>query len=98
MVRAGLEAALPHRLGLSPTAAAQWVHEGIAPHPAPDLRYLTILDPAAGSGAFLLGALDELVALRRATGDGPALALKRDVPAHSLFRVDLTPTPGRPTQ
>ena len=98
MVRAGLEAALTHRLGLSPTAAAQWVHEGIAPHPAPNLRNLTILDPAAGSGAFLLGALDELVALRRAAGDGPALAVKRDVLAHSLFGVDLTPTAVRLTE
>ena len=98
MVRAGLEAALTHRLGLSPAAAARWVHEGIAPRPAPDLRNLTILDPAAGSGAFLLGALDELVALRRAAGDGPALVVKRDVLAHSLFGVDLTPTAVRLTE
>ena len=98
MVRAGLEAALTHRLGLSGAAAARWVHEGIAPRPAPDLRNLTILDPSAGSGAFLLGALDELVALRRAAGDGPALAVKRDVLAHSLFGVDLTPTAVRLTE
>jgi len=98
MVRAGLEAALTHRLGVSATAAARWVHEGIAPSPAPDLRRLTVLDPAAGSGAFLLGALDELVALRRAAGDGPALAVKREVLAHSLFGVDLTPTAVRLTE
>ena len=98
MVRAGLEAALTHRLGVSPTAAARWVHEGIAPSPAPDLRRLTVLDPAAGSGAFLLGALDELVALRRAAGDGPALAVKREVLAHSLFGVDLSPTAVRLTE
>ena len=67
IVRAGLEAALTHRLGLSPSAAAKWVHAGESPHPAPDLRGLTVLDPAAGSGAFLLGVLDELVALRTAT-------------------------------
>ncbi|MFN2570630.1 MAG: Eco57I restriction-modification methylase domain-containing protein, partial [Gemmatimonadales bacterium] len=98
IVRAGLEATLTHRLGLSPLAAAQWVHEGIAPHPAPDLRGLAILDPAVGSGAFLLGALDELVALRRAAGDGPTIAVKRDVLAHSLFGVDLTPTAVRLTE
>ena len=98
MVRAGLEAALTHRLGVSPAAAARWVHEGIAPSPAPDLRGLTVLDPAAGSGAFLLGALDELVALRQAAGDGPTLALKREVLAHSLFGVDLTPTAVRLTE
>ena len=98
IVRVGLEAALTHRLGLSPRAAAQWVHAGEAPHPAPDLRGLTVLDPAAGSGAFLLGALDELVALRRAAGEGPPLVIKRDVLAHSLFGVDLTPTAVRLTE
>jgi len=98
VVRAGLEAALTHRLGVAPTAAARWVHEGIAPSPAPDLRELTVLDPAAGSGAFLLGALDELVGLRRAAGEGPTLAVKRDVLARSLFGVDLTPTAVRLTE
>ena len=98
MVRVGLEATLTHRFGIPRTAAAQWVHEGVAPHPAPDLRGLTVLDPAAGSGAFLLGALDEVVSLRRAAGDGPALAVKRDVLARSLFGVDLTPTAVRLTE
>ena len=98
MVRAGLEAALTHRFGISPGAAARWVHERIAPCPAPNLRGLTVLDPAAGSGAFLLGTLDELVALRCAAGEGPALAVKRDVLAHSLFGVDLTPTAVRLTE
>jgi Eco57I restriction-modification methylase len=98
IVRVGLEAALTHRFGLPATAAARWVHEGVAPHPAPDLRGLTILDPAAGSGAFLLGALDEIVSLRCAAGDGPPLAVKRDVLARSLFGVDLTPTAVRLTE
>ncbi len=102
LVRAGLEAALTHRLGVSPSAAARWVHDGVAPHPAPDLRRLTVLDPAVGSGAFLLGALDELVALRRSAGEGlppaPSLVVKRDVLAHSLFGVDLTATAVRLTE
>jgi hypothetical protein len=98
VVRAGLEAALTHRFGIPAAAAARWVHEGVAPHPAPDLRGLTILDPAAGSGAFLLGALDEVVKLRCAAGDGPPLAVKRDVLARSLFGVDLTPTAVRLTE
>jgi len=98
MIRVGLEATLTHRFGIPQAAAARWVHEGIAPSPAPDLRGLTVLDPAAGSGAFLLGALDELVSLRRAAGDGPALAVKRDVLARSLFGVDLTPTAVRLTE
>ncbi len=98
IVRAGLEAALVHRVGLSPSAAARWIHEGLAPNPAPDLRSLTVLDPAAGSGAFLLGALGELVTLRCAAGEGPVAAVKRDVLAHSLFGVDLTPTAVRLTE
>ncbi|HET8713651.1 MAG TPA: N-6 DNA methylase [Gemmatimonadales bacterium] len=98
IVRAGLEAVLSHRFGVSPEAAARWVHHGEAPRPAPDVRALTLVDPAAGSGAFLLGALDELVALRLATGEGPPSAVKRDVLARSLFGVDLTPTAVRLTE
>ena len=100
LVRAALEALLTQAFGLSPRTAAQWVHDGVAPRPVPppDLRGLTVLDPAAGSGAFLLGALDELVRLRQAAGDGPALTVKRDVLAHSLFGVDLTPTAVRLTE
>ncbi|HWC72555.1 MAG TPA: N-6 DNA methylase [Gemmatimonadales bacterium] len=98
IVRAGLEATLTVRFGLPPSVAARWVHEGVAPQPAPRLHGLTVLDPAAGSGAFLLGALDELVALRRSGGEGPVLAVKRDVLAHSLFGVDLTLTAVRLTE
>jgi len=98
IVRAALEATLVHRLGLGATAAARWIYEGLAPTPAPDLRTLTVLDAAAGSGAFLLGALGELVALRCAAGEGPPAAVKRDVLAHSLFGVDLTPTAVRLTE
>ena len=58
--------------------------ETAPPHP-PDLRALAILDPAAGSGAFLLGALDELVALRAAAGEPVTAALRRDVVARSLY-------------
>jgi len=98
IVRAGLEAALVSRMGLSPAAAARWMHDGIPPNPVPDLRAVTVLDPAAGSGAFLLGALSEIVALRCAAGEGPVGAVKRDVLAHSLFGVDLTPTAVRLTE
>jgi len=100
IVRAGLEAVLTHRLSLSPVDASRWIHEHVPPPPSvlPNLRGLTVLDPAAGSGAFLLGALDELVALRLAAGDGPVPAVKRDVIAHSLFGVDLTMTAVRLTE
>ncbi|MGH7337277.1 MAG: DNA methyltransferase, partial [Myxococcota bacterium] len=98
IIRAGLEAVLTTRYGLEPEVAARWVHEAAPPRPAPKLHDLTVLDPAAGSGAFLLGALHELVALRAATGERPALAIKRDVIAHSLFGVDLAPTAVRLTE
>lgn len=95
IVRAALEAALVSRLGVAPGAAERWVYRREPPPCVPDLRRLTVLDPAVGSGAFLLGALDELVALRRAAGEGPALAVKRDVLAHSLFGVDVKLTAVR---
>ena len=99
IVRAGLEALLVNRLGLNPDDAARWVHERVAPSShCPNLHGLTVLDPAAGSGAFLLGALDELVALRLAAGDAPGPTVKRDVIAHSLFGVDLTMTAVRLTE
>src|SRR6266480_7237564 len=82
----------------SPEAAARWVHDRAAPLHPPDLRTLTILDPAAGSGAFLLGALDELVALRAAAGEPVTAALRRDVVARSLYGVDLNPAAVRLTE
>jgi hypothetical protein len=97
IVRAGLEAALVHRFGLSAGAAERWVRRGDPP-PAPrrpDLRRLAVLDPAVGSGAFLLGALEELTQLRRAAGDGPLCAVRREVVAHSLFGVDVNLTAVR---
>src|SRR5216117_4012607 len=97
LVRAGLEAALVGRFGLARDAAERWIHDGQPPLPPrlPDLRRLKVVDPAVGSGAFLLGALEELVALRRAAGEGPVVRLKRDVLAHSLFGVDLKLTAVR---
>jgi adenine-specific DNA-methyltransferase len=95
LVRAGLEAALVTRVGLAPAAAERWVHHGEAPSPAPGLRRFTVLDPAVGSGAFLLGALQELTALRAAAGGGSAATIRRDVLAHSLYGVDLKLTAVR---
>src|SRR5437667_11370830 len=86
VVRAGLEADLVHRFGLAPRAAERWVHHDEAPQsPAerPDLRRLTVLDPAVGSGAFLLGALEALTRPRRAGGDGPPGTVLRHVRARS---------------
>src|SRR5690606_37764920 len=57
-----------------------------------DLAEIRVLDPACGSGAFLLGALSQLVRLRAALGDVPpgGLAeLRRQIIGRSLHGVDL---------
>ncbi len=95
LVRAGLEATLVHRFGVAPRAAERWIYHGQAPERPPDLGRLTVLDPAVGSGAFLLGALEELTRLRRAGGEGPPGSVRRDVLARSLFGVDLKLTAVR---
>lgn len=95
VVRAVIETALVERFGVPGDAAARWIYARQAPRPAPDLRRLTLLDPAAGSGAFLLGALEEIAALRASAGEAPGAALRRDVLAHSLFGVDINPTAVR---
>jgi len=95
VVRAALVAALVHRAGLSRLSAERWVYHGSSPADPPDLRRFTVLDPAAGSGAFLLGALDELVRLRAAAGERDTPALRRDIIAASLYGVDLSPTAVR---
>src|SRR5882724_11593294 len=96
IVRAGLTAILVHRFDLAPMAAERWMHDGEPPAgPRPDLRRVAVLDPAVGSGAFLLGALEELTRLRCAAGEGPTATVRRDVVAHSLFGVDLKLTAVR---
>ncbi|HVH67533.1 MAG TPA: N-6 DNA methylase [Gemmatimonadales bacterium] len=98
IVRAGLTAVLVHRFGLSPAASERWIHAGEPPAPSPDLRRLAVIDPAVGSGAFLLGALEELTRLRCSAGEGPAVTVRRDVVARSLFGVDLKLTAVRLTE
>ena len=48
-----------------------------------------VLDPACGSGAFLLGALGAIGRARLALAGGDARALRRDVVARALHGVDL---------
>ena len=52
------------------------------------LREVRVLDPACGSGAFLLGALSRVAAGRVALGEDPVL-VKREVVGRSLHGVDL---------
>lgn len=57
------------------------------------IERLSILDPACGSGAFLVHALDRVGALYRELGDRRDMgAIRRDVLARSIFGVDLNPT------
>ncbi len=60
------------------------------------LRSFTLLDPAVGSGAFLLGALEALCDIRFALnvpGDEPRSKpqLRRDILRSNLFGVDVNP-------
>jgi hypothetical protein len=56
------------------------------------LRVLTILDPACGSGAFLVHALEKLAALDKLGGDPrPLEELRRERLTHAIFGVDLNP-------
>ncbi|HET8633761.1 MAG TPA: N-6 DNA methylase [Gemmatimonadales bacterium] len=89
LVDAGLAAALAAGAGLSDEEASARLD---ARDPAMMRRALAmrVLDPACGSGAFLLGALERLAALRSLGGDAPAAA-RRAVLARNLYGVDLDP-------
>ncbi len=88
LVDAALTTWLAARLG--------WSHDRITaaleardPLVIAPLRSITILDPAVGSGAFLLGALNRLSALR--VGERPEAELRRQILEHNLFGVDISP-------
>jgi hypothetical protein len=54
---------------------------------------LAILDPACGSGAFLVHALEELTTLLSRCGDARAsVAIRRELLTRSIFGVDINPT------
>ncbi len=65
-----------------------------ARHSAVPIAELTLLDPAVGSGAFLLGALERIARLTQLPNEGAAGARRR-VLARNLFGVDLDPTAVR---
>ena len=58
-----------------------------------ELEQLTILDPACGSGAFLVHALERLAALLRESGDARRIGdIRRDVLTRSIYGVDRNST------
>jgi hypothetical protein len=71
--------------------------EEIAPALAPILRAriadVRVLDPACGSGAFLVHTLETLASLQQRAGDMRSLAvLRRELLTRSIFGVDVNPT------
>ena len=58
----------------------------------PAVRELRLLDPACGSGAFVLGALTRIARLRRSLGDPSSeLDIRRDLASNALHGVDVEP-------
>ena len=80
-------AALVQRL-VEAALAVHREHSGVS------LADVTVLDPAVGSGAFLLGALQYLTRLTRDPDESPASARRR-ILSRNLFGVDLDPTAVR---
>ncbi|MFL6247239.1 MAG: Eco57I restriction-modification methylase domain-containing protein, partial [Thermoanaerobaculia bacterium] len=68
-------------------AIAEWLGDG----PLEKLARITILDPACGSGAFLLSALGAIERLWRARTNDVPRDLRRRIVAQSLYGVDLKP-------
>ncbi len=104
IVDATVETALADTGGLTPELAARVVRRETLPGESgralAALRSLRVLDPAAGSGAFLLGALESLTEMRLPLepfdrSGGRRSAVKRDVLRRSLFGVDVNPVAVR---
>lgn len=90
--------ALLERHGLSRASADSLLIHGEAGG-APDTRLIAavagmrILDPACGSGAFLVHALDRIAHLRVALGDStPISDIRRSALTQCIFGVDANPT------
>lgn len=93
MVQAAIVAAVAPRLDCSESEAGRLLDSGNA-RAAAAVAGLTILDPAVGSGAFLLGALDRLAFIARLAG-GDESERKRRILQRNLFGVDRSATAVR---
>lgn len=89
----GLEAALVRRGAPDELLERDSLSPDLQARLATALRGFRVLDPACGSGAFLVHVLDRLTWLRRRSGDERAPhAIRRDLLARSIFGVDVNPT------
>lgn len=97
LVRATLAAHLTERLGLPGWVATDLVvggdgrvlDAGQRARVSEVLRDLRILDPACGSGAFLLGALSRVAPLRADLEGSRPADVRRDIVGRSLYGVDV---------
>ena len=62
---------------------------GVARNAVRALERVRVLDPACGSGAFLLGSLSRIAQTRATLEQKPTLPLRRAIVAQNLFGVDL---------
>lgn len=88
LVEAACTALVAARTGRDDAAAAVLIARA-DPAALSILASATILDPACGSGAFLLGALERIAAVRVALGESPGSA-RRATLQRQLFGVDLS--------
>ncbi len=81
----------PHALvqRVSDCAVEAWINT----HGGGSLDRIRVIDPACGSGAFLVYLLEKLADLRGQHGDSRSISdRRRDVLAKSIFGVDINPT------
>ncbi|MBK6423093.1 MAG: N-6 DNA methylase [Gemmatimonadetes bacterium] len=95
LVDAALTSWVAEQAGVRPATAREQLARA-DPGLGAVLADIRLLDPAVGSGAFLLGALERLAGLR--AGEGPPAALRRSILASNLHGVDLNPMAVRLTE
>jgi hypothetical protein len=93
---AGLAAFVAGRLGCREHVAERRLEE-CDPAASRHVVDITVLDPAAGSGAFLLGALERLAALTGASA-GRSAPVRRRILQRNLFGVDRSAAAVRLTE